>query len=305
MEQTKTFVFPDNGGIGGNSTEGLLLGSLMNGGMGGNTMWNNPIWAIVFLAALRNGGIFGNNCYDGTGNHGCTTSQLSAIQETLNSNHGQTLLMDAIKGNGNSIHELATTLNCNQNAVIGAINSVQSAICNLGNSVGMNSMQIVNAINAGNASLANQLSKCCCDVKEVVNNQGFENRLNNERQSQLIQNGFAQVGYASAEHTCAIKQAIDYNGDRVIAKLEEQDKARMQREIDALVAENASIKARAERASEKADTDRRIDAMACKMPQTVTLPYSCATAVPTNALYNAALFGGAGVFGLNNGGIFG
>lgn len=301
MENTKTFVFPDNGGFGGNSTEGLLLGSLMNGGMGGNGMWNNPIWAIVFLAALRNGGIFGN---DGNA-HGCTTSQLSAIQETLNSNHGQTLLMDAIKGNGNSIHELATTLNCNQNAVIGAINSVQGAICNLGNSVGMNSMQIVNAINAGNASLANQLSQCCCDVRQDVTKMGYENQINNLQQSQMIQNGFAQIGYATAEQTCAIKQAIDANGDRVIAKLDEQDKARMQREINALTAENASIKARAERAAEKADTDRRIDAMACKMPQTVTLPYSCATAVPTNALYNAALFGGAGVFGLNNGGIFG
>ena len=217
-ETTKTFVFPENG-IGGNSTEGMLLGSMMNGGMGGNGMWNNPIWAIVFLAALRNGGIFGNN--NGDYSHPCTTSQLSAIQETLNSNHGQTLLMDAIKGNGNSIHELATTLNCNQNAVISAINSVQGAICNLGNSVGMNSMQIVNAINAGNASLANQLSSCCCDVRQDVTKMGYENQINNLQQSQMIQNGFSQVGYASAEQTCAIKQSVADNTNRVIAKLEQ------------------------------------------------------------------------------------
>jgi hypothetical protein len=27
----------------------------------------------------------------------------------------------------------------------------------------------------------------------------------------------------------------------------------------------------------------------CKLPETVTLPYSCATAVPTNLLYNGAV----------------
>lgn len=296
-ETTKTFVFPENGGIGGNSTEGLLLGSLMNGGMGGNGMWNNPIWAIVFLAALRNGGIFGNNGYDGTGNHGCTTSQLSAIQETLNSNHGQTLLMDAIKGNASAVHELATTLNCNQNAVIAAINSVQSSICNLGNSVGMNSMQIVNAINAGNASLANQLSKCCCDVKEVVNNQGFENRLNNERQSQLIQNGFAQVGYASAEQTCSIKQAIADQTLSVLSKIDAQESARKDRQINDLTAALTAANSRAERQAELAPIYKALSDIQCKQPNTVTVPYQPGVLVPNCVAWQAAY--GLNGYGLN------
>jgi len=55
--------------------DALTTAALMNnGGMGGG-MWNNPIWAIVFLAALRNGGLFGNE--GGNGYH----SQLSQIQD--------------------------------------------------------------------------------------------------------------------------------------------------------------------------------------------------------------------------------
>jgi hypothetical protein len=41
----------------------------------------------------------------------------------------------------------------------------------------------------------------------------------------------------------------------------------------------------------------------CRLPETVTLPYSCATAVPTNLLYNGAVgFNtfGAGYNGWNN-----
>lgn len=72
----KTYVFPEGGNNG--LDPNLLLS--MNGGFGGNGMWNNPIWAIVFLAALRNGGIFGND--GGNGYH----SQLSQIQDTLNTN---------------------------------------------------------------------------------------------------------------------------------------------------------------------------------------------------------------------------
>lgn len=37
-----------------------------------------------------------------------------------------------------------------------------------------------------------------------------------------------------------------------------------------------------------------VNGIKCKLPETVTLPFSCATAVPTNAIYN-----GFGLFGLN------
>ncbi len=67
MSDSKVFMFPESGYD--RSTDTALLAStlanqnsgmnsmwpmLMGGGMGGfgGGMWNNPIWAIVFLAAL-------------------------------------------------------------------------------------------------------------------------------------------------------------------------------------------------------------------------------------------------------------
>lgn len=301
MTDTKTIIYPEGGNLGGNGVEGMLLGSAMNGGgFGGGGMWNNPIWAIVFLAALRNGGIFGNG-YDNNGNCGCMTqNQLSAIQETLNTNQGNTMLMDAIKGNANAAHELASTINCNFNAVQAAINSVQSSICALGNQVGMGDAQIVNAINNGNMALANQLSQCCCDVKQSILTQGYETRIAGLQQSQMIANGFAQVGYASADQTCQLKQNANDNTGRILAKLDAIEDSRKDREISALTAQLATVNARAERQAELAPIVQQLNEIACKQPQTVTLPYSCATAVPTAMVYNG--FYGAGQFG---NGIFG
>lgn len=288
----RTYVY--EGGANGSTLESALVGSLMNGGMGGGGMWNNPIWAIVFLAALRNGGMFGND--GGNGYH----SQLSQIQDTLNTNQGNTLLMDAIKGNQTAIGQLANTINCNYNAVQGAINAVQSAICGVGNQVGMGQLQVVNAINSGDAMLANQLSSCCCDVKQLVTTQGYEGRINNLQQSQLIQNGFSQVGYAAAENACAIKQNATDNTGRILAKLDAIEDSRKDREINSLTAALTAANSRAERQAELAPIYKQLSDIACKQPQTVTLPYSCATAVPT-----AALYGAYGYYPYANGGQFG
>lgn len=265
----------------------------MNGGMGG--AFNNPIWALVFLAFLGRG--FGFN----DGNWGGNNSQLSQIQDTLNTNQGNTLLMNAIGGNATSIKELASAINCNHNAVTAAINGVQSAICNVGNQVGMSSANVINAINNGNMQLSNTLQSCCCDVKQLVTTQGYENRINNLQQSQLIQNGFSQVGYASAEQTCALKQNGNENTNRIIAKLDAIEDSRKDREINALTAQVASLTARAERQSEIAPIMAAIKDIQCKQPSTATVQYPNLVGVPAWQLYGY----GAGQYGLNGAGIFG
>lgn len=252
-------------------------------------MWNNPIWAIVFLAALRNGGIFGND------NNG--SNQLDAIQAQLASNQNSTLLMDAIKGNASAAHELASSLNCDTNAITQAINSVQASICNVSNQVGMSSAQVINAIQNGNMSLANTLQSCCCDVRQDVLRMGYENQINNLQQSQLIQNGFSQLGYNNAENTCAIKQAIANQTIAITGAIDAQESARKDREITSLTAQLAAATARAERQAELAPLYKAVNDIQCRQPDTVTLPYSCATAVPTNLIYGAAFQNG--VFGRN------
>lgn len=286
----KTYVF-------GEGQNALTTALLANGGGMNGGMWNNPIWAIVFLAALRNGGLFGGDGAVGA------TSQLSQIQDTLNTNQGNTLLMNAIQGNATSIKELASSIGCNHNAVQTAINGVQSAICGVGNQVGMSSANVINAINNGNMSLANTLQSCCCDIKTTVNTQGYENRINNLQQSQLIQNGFSQVGYASAEQTCALKQNANDNTNAIIAKMDAIEDSRKDREIATLTAQLATVNARAERQAELAPIYQKLNDISCKQPNTVNVPYQPFVTVPNCVAWNAGLYG-AGQFGLN-GGIFG
>ena len=235
MDTQRTIFVPESGGNSALETAALLNGGLggmngalpmmamMNGGGFGGGMWNNPIWAIVFLAALRNGGIFGND-----GNHGCTSTQLSAIQETLNSNHGQTLLMDAIKGNGTAINQLAQTLNCNQNAVVAAINSVQSAISSVGSQVGMSGLQTINAIQQGNMQIAQQLAQCCCDNKLLAcQNQGaLMSRI--DQLANGITQGFSATAYATQQQTCDILQAGQANTQRIIDTMNQHWQADLQ-----------------------------------------------------------------------------
>ena len=247
---------------------------LANGGMGG---MNSPFWAFLLLAYLsRNGGL---------GGYGDNNCQLSQIQATLNTNQGQTLLMSAIKDNNGAVHELATTLNCNTNAIQSAINAIQSAIANVGSQVGYNAMQTINAINSGNAGLANQLASCCCDVKQLVTTQGYEGRLQNLQQSQLIQNGFSQIGYASAEQTCSLKQNNNDNTNRLLAKLDAIEDSRKDREIATLTAQLASVNARAERATELAPIYKALEEIKGKQPSVATIPYPNLVGVPASQLY--------------------
>lgn len=296
MSETKTYVFPENGCFGGNS--GVEAALLANGGMGGG-MWGNPIWAIVFLAALRNGGIFGNG----------DSSQLSQIQDTLNTNQGNTLLMDAIKGNSNSLSQLAQTLNCNQNAVTSAINAVQSAICNVGNQLGMGTAQIINSVQAGDTNIITALKDCCCQTQQNIIKMGYDNQINNLQQSQLIQNGFCQVGYEAAQNSNSIKQAISDQTLAVTSKIDALESARKDREINALTAQLATVNARAERAAELAPIYKALEEIKGKQPSVATVPYPNLVGVPASMLYGGAIAAGAaaGVFGLggNTGGIFG
>lgn len=273
MSDTTRVIVPDGG-----SNDFAALAA-MNGGMGGGA-WNNPIWALAFLGIFANG-------FGGWGGNGGNNSQLAAIQEQLQTIQGNNALMSAITGGTNEVRSLANVLNADVNAVQQAINGVQSAICGVGNSVGLNSQAVINAIQSGNTAIANQIAQCCCDNKLLTTTQGYENRINNMQQSQLISNGFSQLGYANADNTA-----------KVIAKLDAIEDGRKDREIASLTAALATVNARAERQAELAPIMKQLNDIACKQPQTFPVPYQPFTAVPNCIAYQAF---GLNPFGLNNG----
>ena len=269
----KTYVFPEGNG----SSLDPNLVAMMNGGGGfGGNGFNNPFWALVLLAFLRN-----NFGWGGDGNGGNCSAAFVSSQ-----------LGQAIAGNANALSNLSTHLDCSIGQVQTGISALQSAIQSVANQTGMSGMQVINAIQSGNTAIANQISQCCCDNKLLTTSQGYENRINNLQQSQLIQNGFNQIGYAAAEQTCAIKQNQTDNTSRVLAKLDAIEDSRKDREISSLTAALTAANSRAERQSELAPIYKALADIQCKQPSTFSVPYQPFTAIPNCVAYQMGLCGG-------------
>ena len=269
----KTYVFPEGNG----SSLDPNLVAMMNGGGGfGGNGFNNPFWALVLLAFVRN-----NFGWSGDGNGGNCSAAFVSSQ-----------LGQAIAGNANALSNLSTHLDCSIGQVQTGIAALQSAIQSVANQTGMSGMQVINAIQSGNTAIANQISQCCCDNKLITTSQGYENRISNLQQSQLIQNGFNQIGYAAAEQTCAIKQNQTDNTSRVLAKLDAIEDSRKDREISSLTAALTAANSRAERQSELAPIYKALADIQCKQPSTFSVPYQPFTAIPNCVAYQMGLCGG-------------
>ena len=269
----KTYVFPEGNG----SSLDPNIVAMMNGGGGfGGNGFNNPFWALVLLAFLRN-----NFGWGGDGNGGNCSAAFVSSQ-----------LGQAIAGNANALSNLSTHLDCSIGQVQTGIAALQSAIQSVANQTGMSGMQVINAIQSGNTAIANQISQCCCDNKLLTTSQGYESRISNLQQSQLIQNGFNQIGYAAAEQTCAIKQNQTDNTSRVLAKLDAIEDSRKDREINSLSAALTAANSRAERQSELAPIYKALADIQCKQPSTFSVPYQPFTAIPNCVAYQMGLCGG-------------
>lgn len=288
----------------------VLLAMKNNSGFGGEGGWF--MW-VIFLFFLMG---WGGNGWNGFGNRG--NGQVGAdLGNLINNDSGRELLMQAIQGNGNAISQLATTLNCTLGDIQSAINGVMSHIQGVGNQVGMSSQQIINAIQAGNSQIASRLADCCC-----------ENRLATCQQTNTLQNaintvatgqerGFSSIAYETQRQTCDIRDSIKSATDSILAGQRDAEMREMQSKIDALREANSQKdvvinngqqtaifnqmiqSATAPLAGALATLQSDVNGVKCKLPETVTLPYSCATAVPTNLLYGYNL--GLSTYGLNGG----
>lgn len=278
-DEAKTYVFDSAR----NSMDPATLLAMMNnnGFGGGNWMW---IIFLFFLYGWGGNGFFGNR---------------GGLGAEINGDYGRTLLLQAINGNGNAIGQLATTLNCDINAVQTALNALQTSIQSVGNQVGMSGMQTINAIQAGNQQLAAQLAQCCCDNKLLLTTQSYENRI------------------ANAEQTSLLGSKIDFNGANITNKIADQtallndkfcqlEMREMQNKIDALREERSSLMATISNEHQTAAIQNyvasvvspiaaKVNSIEGRLPQTVTLPYSCATAVPTSAVYSG-FYGNGSIF---------
>lgn len=322
MTDSKVYMFPESG-VNNNGLMSLLAPMLSQKGIDPNVLLamnkNNGfgeggwfMW-VIFLFFLMG---WGGNGWGGFGNTRGNLVGDAYLGNLINNDSGRELLMSAIQGNGNSINQLASTLNCDINSVKSAINGVMSQIQGVGNQVGMSSQQIINAIQAGNCQIASKLADCCCENRLAICQQTntLQNAINGIATGQ--ERGFSSVAYETQKQTCDIQNSIKSATDAILAGQRDAEMREMQNKIDALREANSqkdviinngqqtavfssmiqSATAPITNAVNALQGD--INGIKCRLPETVTLPYSCATAVPTQAVFGYNGLGWAG-FGLN------
>ena len=250
----KTYVF-DNADSGINSSA-ILSALMQNKGVDPNLMamltnasknqdaWGGGgcwwIWVIImfWLWGGRGNGLFGNN--------------VDGIPNQINNDWGRDVLLQAINGNGQSISQLATTLNCDVNSLQTAIGNVQNSVQSIASQVGMTGQQIINSIQQGNCQLGNQLAQCCCSIKDAITKTNYENQISNVNQTNTLQNainfvnssverGFAASNYATTQQTCDLKNAIAQQTTLINDKFCQLEMREMQNKIDALRQENSKL----------------------------------------------------------------
>lgn len=297
MSDSKVFMFPDNYGRGGGSSDLLPL-LAMNGGFGnGNWMW---ILFLFMMEQWRNGN-WGNN-----GNNGFGTNGTGYLANLANNDTGRELLMQAINGNGNAINQLSTLLNCKFDDVNSVLCSLGGKIQEVGSQVGMGFQQTINAVQAGNTQLGMQIAQCCCDLKTQLSSCCCDIQRDIATTNANLTRGFADVGYALRDQTCNIEKAIDNSTQQILAGQRAAEMREMQDKIDALREKNsqqATFINNAQQTSQVAamitPIAQELEKIKCKLPETVTLPYSCATAVPTQAVLGGFGWNGFGLNGWN------
>ena len=162
---------------------------------------------------------WGRNGFGG----GYGTDGTGFLASQLNNDYGRDVLLQAINGNANAISQLASTLNCDINAIQSTLNSLGTQIQSVGNTVGLSGQQIINAIQSGNASIASQLASCCCDIKTAIATQGYENRL------------------ATLDQTAVLAGKIDAQTTMINDKFCQLEMREMQNKIDTLRDEKLAL----------------------------------------------------------------
>ena len=332
MSDTKTtYIMPDNFNSGNND---LLTASLLgNGGFGGNGMWNNPFMYLVWMYMMRwmNGGEFNNNnsnCYNAM--EASTQRQIQTLSDQMNDNHTSDLIMSAIQGNNSAIQEAATRLGCDINAIASAIQGVRSDIASVGSQLGFSSERIINAVNQGDCNVIQALKDCCCETQKSILTSNYENRIALDHATASlkdtvnfvglqVEKGFSNTNYETQAQTCALQNTIrdagTTNTNAIIAKLDAMQNQALLDKIDALREKNSEQAVVINNAQQSAAFNQMLNSytapianavntlqtelasVKCRLPETVTLPYSCATAVPSSLFYNGAV----GINTFNNG----
>lgn len=213
----------------------------MDGGMGMGA-WG--AWLIpLLLIGLLFGGFGGGFGFGGFG--GGAGLQGIVTRADITSGFQFNNLENGVRGIQQGICDSTYALN---NSIMSGFHGVDNAICNLGYNV-----------QQGFNTLGYQNQQCCCETQR------------------LIERGFCDIGYNMATNTSNIVQAGHNDTDRVIAKLDAMETARLNDKLDALRLENQTLKFAASQSQQNAFIAANQDAQTAELIRRLD-PHPCPTA---------------------------
>lgn len=263
-ETTKVYTTSDNGFSDG-AMMGALLGAKQNNDNSGmwaalaancnnnnrNNMWDNPFAYLIFLMFAQNynnGGLGGN----GGAMSAANNQQLQTIQNQLQDNHNSDLIMSAMKSNSDAIAQLSALLGTSFSQTQAAINGATNAITEANGDIKLAAERMIANQNRQTGIIGSQMQNGFCNVKTAILEQGYQNQLGNERQTNQMQmgfnqmqnsftNGFTALGYQLQQGFCDTKQKSTDNTQRIIDTLNQHWSQEQQTEIATLKSKVATM----------------------------------------------------------------
>lgn len=186
-------------------------------GLGGNGL----LW-IFLLLLLGGNGAWGRGQY--AGDVAVAEAVEKQVAKARAAGLSDELVTNAIKGNADAIAALSNRYDNGNNAVRETLNIISNGITKLSGDIGISTEKILNGIQMGNTVLGNQLQSCCCEVKQLVTNFGYENRIQNMQQTTeltgVMNAGFLTIGQKINDQTqqmnAGFQSIKDYlTGDKI------------------------------------------------------------------------------------------
>ena len=293
---------PENGGSSGmgNIPFSIPIGGFGNGMFGGNGM--NDIGGLITLAIIAS--IFGWNGNGGFGGgFGGGNGAAGFLSNQINNDTGRELIMNAINSNGEAsraaVQNLATMLGQDFNLVNSGVQSIRDAIGVLATQNAVSTPEIINAIQRGDADIASQLCKCCCDMKQLVTSQGYENQLATLNQTNALTGAITGASQRNVDAIADLKATMIQSFCDVKER-EMQDKINTQAEIITQLRNQADNAAQtAQFAAMLSPINAKLVEIEGRQPNTVPVQWPNLTAVNTTPYVNGGFYNSP--FGFGNG----
>lgn len=286
MADEKTIILPESNGNNGfgNFTVPLTpmgFGGGFGGGYANGLGGFNSIADLFGLAIIASMFGWGNGGFGGGFGGFGGGNAAGFLSNQLNNDSGRELIMNAVTSQGeanrSAVQNLATMLGQDFNLVNSAVQNVQNALQTLALQQAVSVPQIINSIQGGNASLSHQLCECCCNMRQQVAEQGYQNQLATLGQTNTLGNAISGSGQRTVDAISDLKTVMV----KEFCDAKERD---MQEKIDGLLTANSTLRGQIDNANQTnqiigyinsvvSPLQKDIDDVKCKLPNTVSVPY--------------------------------